>query len=173
MNESNITLLKGHVSPETAYLVDDYPYGFRLRCQIRYWLEHDPKKGTRLCSQTSNPKVAGLKWNKPKKSTYSPVGVMYLDDKGHCHWHAVDYYIDTPSLRDWLRIFAAGLDDVAFSAAAKMLSQKKTYERLEKAGLKWQEAGQYAVMVGLTKKSDGMPFSTADAIATSRKGVAA
>ena len=28
-----------HISPETAYVIDDYPYGFRLRCRIRYWLE--------------------------------------------------------------------------------------------------------------------------------------
>jgi hypothetical protein len=33
-------ILTDHTSPETAYLVEDYPYGFRLRCQIRYWLEY-------------------------------------------------------------------------------------------------------------------------------------
>lgn len=32
-------VLSGHTSPETAYVVDDYPYGFRLRCKIRYWIE--------------------------------------------------------------------------------------------------------------------------------------
>ena len=30
-----MTVLTGHTSPETAYVVSDYPYGFRLRCQIR------------------------------------------------------------------------------------------------------------------------------------------
>jgi hypothetical protein len=39
----NMQILKGHISQETAYLVDDYPYGFRLRCKIRYWLEYQPK----------------------------------------------------------------------------------------------------------------------------------
>jgi hypothetical protein len=33
-----IRLLSGHVSPQTAYLVEDYPYGRRLRCRIRYWI---------------------------------------------------------------------------------------------------------------------------------------
>lgn len=56
-------ILTGHTSPETAYVVQDYPYGFRLRCQIRYWLEFKAGKGVRLVSQTSNPKVAGLVWS--------------------------------------------------------------------------------------------------------------
>jgi hypothetical protein len=53
-----------HLSPETAYLVSDYPYGFRLRCKIRYWLEHHPKRGTRFVSQTTNPNAAGEVWNR-------------------------------------------------------------------------------------------------------------
>ena len=74
-------LLHNHVSPETAYVVSDYPYGFTLRCQIRYWLEHSPRHGFRLMSQTSNPKKPGLVWNKPKGSTYCRFGgAMFLDD---------------------------------------------------------------------------------------------
>lgn len=77
-------ILEGHVSPETAYVVDDYPYGFRLRCKIRYWLEHKPGHGVRLVSQTTNPKRPGEIWNKPKASTYCTFsGCMYLDDNGH------------------------------------------------------------------------------------------
>ena len=68
------TILSGHTSPETAYLVEDYPYGFRLRCKIRRWLDCDPKRGARLMSQTSNPKLSGLVWNKPKASTYARFG---------------------------------------------------------------------------------------------------
>jgi hypothetical protein len=48
-----LQLLFGHTSPETAYVVEDYPYGFRLRCKIRYWLEFKAKKGFRLVSQTT------------------------------------------------------------------------------------------------------------------------
>jgi hypothetical protein len=63
---NTMQLLSGHTSPETAYVVNDYPYGYTLRCTIRYWLEYQPKKGFRLWSQTSNPKRPGLVWNKPK-----------------------------------------------------------------------------------------------------------
>lgn len=57
LNLENLTPLGGHVDEASAYVVNDYPYGFRLRCKIRYWLEHSLKKGTRFCSQTTNPKV--------------------------------------------------------------------------------------------------------------------
>lgn len=78
-------ILEGYTSPETAYVVNDYPYGFRLRCKIRYWLETN-KNGTRLVSQTTNPKVAAEVWNKPKASTYLTLGVMGLNEDGHVTW---------------------------------------------------------------------------------------
>ena len=56
---TKITVLHGHTTRETAYLVNDYPYGFRLRCKIRYWLEYKKGHGHRPVSQTTNPKVAG------------------------------------------------------------------------------------------------------------------
>src|SRR6516165_4444148 len=65
----DMQILSGHISPETAYVVEDYPYGLRLRCRIRYWLEHTPKRGFRFWSQTTNPKRGNI-WNKPKASTY-------------------------------------------------------------------------------------------------------
>ena len=87
------TPLYGHTSESTAYVVDDYPYGFRERTQIRFWLEHKPKKGWRFVSQTMNPKTG--RWNKPKASTYLEWGgAMYLDEKGHVHWDGVGPYSD-------------------------------------------------------------------------------
>ncbi len=69
-------VLVGHTSPETAYVVADYPYGFRLRCQKRYWVE-STARGQRLVTQTSDPKTPG-RWNKPKASTYTPLLVLYI-----------------------------------------------------------------------------------------------
>lgn len=86
------TLLHNHTSPETAYRVDDYPYGFRLRCQIRYWLEHKKGHGRRLVSQTTNPKRGNV-WNQPKASTYSQgFAIMYLNAEGHVKWQCADPY---------------------------------------------------------------------------------
>lgn len=89
MEDQKLSIRKyiyGHVSPETAYVVDDYPWGFRLRTTIRYWVESKDAKngGQRFCSQTINPKTGC--WCKPKYSTYYSVVVMYLDEKDHIHW---------------------------------------------------------------------------------------
>ncbi len=70
-----------HTSPESAYIIEDYPFGFRLRCKMRVWIESDKKKGMRVCRQTSNPKVEGEKWNAPKKSTYETIKVLFIDSE--------------------------------------------------------------------------------------------
>ena len=48
-----------YTSPETAYIIEDYPFGFRLRCKMRVWIESDKKKGMRVVRQTTNPKASG------------------------------------------------------------------------------------------------------------------
>ena len=96
--------LYGHTSESTAYVVDDYPYGFRLRTQIRYWLEAKPNKGWRFVSQTMNPKTQ--RWNKPKASTYIEwAAAMYVDDKGHVHWDGVGPYSDEQKILAFVTTF--------------------------------------------------------------------
>tara|TARA_R100001510_G_C7635790_1_gene193963 strand:+ start:794 stop:1324 length:531 start_codon:yes stop_codon:yes gene_type:complete len=58
---------------DSAVEIDNYPWGFRLRTKVRYWIE-TTKRGDRFVKQTLNPKTD--KWCKPKKSTYSAVLVM-------------------------------------------------------------------------------------------------
>lgn len=72
-----------HTSQENAFMVNDYPWGFRLRTTIRYWIETSKAKngGQRFGSQTINPKTG--KWCAPKYSTYSPIMVMFLDENEH------------------------------------------------------------------------------------------
>src|SRR5262245_6760588 len=109
---STITqILTNHTSPDTAYLVTDYPYGFRLRCQIRYWIE-TTKHGQRFVSQTSNPKRAGLVWNKPKPSTYSDLRVMYLDENGHVQNDGMSIaYRDGDEIEAFAATYAEALTD--------------------------------------------------------------
>lgn len=103
--------LTGHTSPETAYVVDDYPYGFRLRCKIRYWIETKPGFGQRFVSQTTNPKKPGEVWNKPKAGTYSMVRVMYIDENtGHVETAALSPYADAAAIKRFSDDFH-GLDE--------------------------------------------------------------
>lgn len=94
--------LYGHTSEDTAYVVDDYPYGFRKRTKIRYWLESNGNKGFRFVAQTMNPDTG--RWNAPKKSIYSDLaGVMGLDSKGHVTWTALAYNSSPKAVLDFVQ----------------------------------------------------------------------
>jgi len=114
--------LYGHTSEASAYLVADYPYGFRERTQIRYWLEEKPKKGWRFVSQTMNPKTR--RWNKPKASTYIEwAAAMYLDDKGHVQWDGVGPYSDEYKVLAFVRAFP----EAKLSELRKVIPMKLRY----------------------------------------------
>lgn len=89
MNNRTI-YLQGHTSKETAYEVKDYPYGFRLRTSIFYWIETKAGKGDRFCSYTINPKNG--RPNTPKYSTYSTFMYMFLNEEGHVKHGTIDAY---------------------------------------------------------------------------------
>jgi hypothetical protein len=111
--ENAIRVLSGHVSPETAHVVADYPYGFRLRCQIRYWIE-TTKKGARVVSQTTNPKRPGVVWNKPKASTYTDLRVLFVDAEGHVQNDGLSFaYTDEDKLDAFVTRYGAALADEA------------------------------------------------------------
>lgn len=102
-----VRVLHGHVSPETAYVLSDYPYGYTLRCTIRYWIEtaeKGAKKGQqRFVSQTTNPRREGVVWNAPKGSTYVALAVMYLDSDDHVHCSTVstDFGVTPEQVTRW------------------------------------------------------------------------
>jgi hypothetical protein len=122
-------ILKGHISPETAFVVDDYPYGFRLRCKIRYWLEYKAGKGVRFVSQTTNPKRPGEVWNKPKASTYCRFGgAMYLNDEGHVHWAGLSEYSGGEEARKFKDTYGDGVPEAAQSTLNQWVAAKTTYD---------------------------------------------
>ncbi len=88
-----LTVIRGHVSPETAYIVSDYPYGRQLRCKIRYWLETKKSHGMRFVSQTTNPKKNNEVFsNKAKGSIYNTFMVMVVDERGYVFYRSLSLY---------------------------------------------------------------------------------
>jgi len=121
-------LLFGHTSPETAFVVDDYPYGFRLRCSIRYWLEFQPKRGFRFVSQTTNPKRGNV-WNKPKASTYCRFGgAMFLDDAGHVQWAGLSEYCSAAEAKAFQDTYGAAVPEAGRALLDKWVAAKLAYE---------------------------------------------
>lgn len=127
-------ILTGHTSPETAYVVDDYPYGFRLRCKIRYWLEFQPKKGFRFWSQTSNPKRGDI-WNKAKASTYARFGgAMFLDEQDHVQWTGLTEYSDGKEAAAFRDKYGAGVPEAGRDTLNRWVAAKLAYDGARKPG---------------------------------------
>ncbi len=124
---SVIRPLVGHTSPETAYLIADYPYGRKLRCQRRVWIEHSPSHGFRFVAQTTNPKTG--RWNTPHKSTYSEIAMgLYLDEQGHVQSMAVTAHANVLHALSFAREFGrqaegAGIFRVFALKKARYLEQ--------------------------------------------------
>ena len=122
------TPLYGHTSEATAYLIADYPYGFKLRCQMRVWLEFKEGKGWRMVTQTSNPKKNNI-WNKPKMSTYSELGGnLFLDSEGHIQWTGCSIY----STYEQLKAFAERFPESDLRIVNAMI---KAHEKKQLANL--------------------------------------
>ena len=140
--------LIGHTSPETAYVVDNYPYGFRLRCKIRYWLEYKPGKGFRFVSQTTNPKRPGETWNKPKPSTYHHgAAAMYIDeDTGHVSWTAVNFSEGFDRLSKIPPEMVETMPTAAQAELARYIEISRRYEELKAGGMNYLEAARQAVV---------------------------
>ena len=126
-------VLEGHISPETAYFVTSYPYGRKLRCNIRYWIEYKAGYGCRCLSQTTNPK-AGNRWNKPHAGTYSRFGAaMYLDEIDHVQFAGLSEYSDGKEARAFVEQFARGVPEgEAREVMFKWLAAKEAYELARK-----------------------------------------
>lgn len=95
--------LLGHTSPESAYIVEDYPYGFSLRTKVRMWIEtadKGSKKGfMRFAKQTLNPK--NNTWNKPHYSTYAPLYMLVKDvENEHIHGVSLLYKRDIEGFKN-------------------------------------------------------------------------
>jgi hypothetical protein len=126
-------VLKGHTSAATAYIVNDYPYGFRLRCKIRYWLE-TTDRGTRFCSQTTNPKKPTKVWNTPKRSTYVEVGCMYLHTgSAHVVWTGIGAYSSQENIIAFRDSFRDGLTEADLKKIEVILNAHEVYAVLLKA----------------------------------------
>jgi len=117
------------VSPETAIIVPDYPYGFRLRCKLRVWVEYKAGKGFRYCTQTSNPKKPGEVWNKPKAGTYSRVSMAIgVDPLGRLYPSALTEYSDLDQYAAFEAAHGPALSPHAAASLAYFKAVKSAYE---------------------------------------------
>lgn len=99
-----IKTIQGATSLETAYCVEDYPYGFKLRCKKYYYVETG-KKGQRLVTVTTNPKAGDKlnKLNKPVVEKYFRLVVLFIDkETGYVCVDYLSYYANTAAVEAFM-----------------------------------------------------------------------
>lgn len=118
----------GHTTQENAYTVQDYPWGFRLRTTIRYWIETKKGYGQRFCSQTINPKTG--KWCAPKCSIYSPILVMFLDENNHIKYTGLDHNTIEGKILTFKEIHLDGLDEYQKETLKEIMAYEKVMKHV-------------------------------------------
>lgn len=114
---------------QNPIVVENYPYGFK-RTQIRYWNESVKNKGDRFVSQTLNPKTN--QWNKPKKSTYNAVNVVYEDSKGHITYNGLYRSADKEDYQKFMDFIGDfELNDLQKEELKILRAYIKAYENVE------------------------------------------
>lgn len=124
----NTVLPNTHISADTAYVVADYPFGFKLRCTMRYWIEYKPGMGFRLVMQSSNPKRPGT-WNKPKAGTYSKFGAaLYLDENEHVKCAGLTEYASVAEIEAFIERYFDGVPAAGQQVTKAWYAAKQAYE---------------------------------------------
>lgn len=84
------TILRGHTSFETAYKVENYPFGFRKKTTLHIWIESVAKKGDRVWRQTIDPSTGKL--CAAKASTFDNIKWLFLDEQNHVQSSGLSIY---------------------------------------------------------------------------------
>lgn len=98
---------------ESAAIAEDYPYGFRLRCKMAYWVEYRQGMGYRPMRCSTNPKKVAEVWNKPKAGTYH----------NPCIWVVRDTDLSTDNTDYLSFLFFPSHDNVQMEKAKEFLTE--------------------------------------------------
>ena len=126
--------LYGHTSLDTAYVAENYPWGFQLRTQKRYWLEFKKGKGYRLVTQTIDPRNGRA--CAPKSSTYSEIAAcLYLDENGHAQWYGLSFNATAEQVEFFINHFPGAVTDTIKSLVNLQIRSCAKYKVLHSQGL--------------------------------------
>lgn len=119
------------VSEETAYIAEDYPWGFRLRTQAKFWIESSSRSdgGQRVVQKTLNPKTG--RWCAPKKSIYYPVRILCLDENGHVGSCGIDRSCKSEYIKEFIEKHKDNLSDFQKNSIKEILAFQKVMENVK------------------------------------------
>jgi hypothetical protein len=108
-------------------MVDNYPYGFRLRTKIKYYVE-TTKYGQRFISQTLNPKTNT--WNNPKKSTYHNIILVGLNNQDHITYTSLSMY-SSEEAQHFKQKYEQFLNDYQKTEIINIIKMLEVYDKVE------------------------------------------
>ena len=131
----------GATDEESAHVVEGWPWGRRMRCTKRFWIE-TTKNGDRLCAQCTQPDRESGQCSgqgcKPKKSTYTPgVIVLAQDTDGTMARETLGRFDNhsAAEIESFVERHEGRLTDIQASRARSALAMRKKYdERLADQG---------------------------------------
>jgi hypothetical protein len=126
-NKNEIKILTRQPTISDPVIVENYPYGFRLRTKIKYWVE-TTKYGQRFCSQTLNPKTNT--WNNPKKSTYDNIILVGLNEQDHITRIGLHMYSMEEAVR-FKEKYESFLNDWQKTELINIIKMLEVYDKVE------------------------------------------
>ena len=125
--DGDVSRVFGFLEQNKPILVKNYPWGFRLKTTIKYWIE-TTKRGGRFCSQTINPKTG--QWCKPKKTTYSAIMFLTIDKTGKVTYTTLSYNDDKTKIEVYRQRFKEYMNDGQFEEFIKVAAYTKAMENV-------------------------------------------
>ena len=115
---------------DNALMVENYPWGFKLKTKRKYWIESNKTQGDRLCFCTLNPKTD--KWCAVKKSTYNAVELLYIADNGYIKSDGIyKYGVNEEEIKNFLsEVDYEQLNDLQKKQIIKLQSMNKVMEKV-------------------------------------------
>lgn len=114
---------------DTAYIVKDWPWGWTLKTEARFWIE-TTKRGDRFVQQTLNPKTG--QWCKPKKQTYEAVLVLAITDEGKVTYKGLGNHADRDKIAAVLEMIDfEKLNDAQKTQICKLNAWAEVMENVE------------------------------------------
>lgn len=150
-------LPSSHNSPETAYVIEQYPFGSGLVCYKRIWIE-SPNKGAKSksqrvvyqttkrffnknytsdTSQTAPMEDAHL-WNKEKKGVYGAMTILFIEEgTGYVKIDGLGEYPWEEHCKKFLDTYGADLDETQAKRANHLydgvVAASRRHEERQKA----------------------------------------
>ncbi|GGA92864.1 hypothetical protein [Puia dinghuensis] len=122
-----VQLLHGHTDLETAYVINNHPYG-EYETEKYFWVETNKKRGDRCCSVTLNPRTGRL--NNINHGAYHTFVYLYINEEDLVKHGDFDFGLDPAKNQNLFKKMIELYDPAFLSKAQEANIRRKISESL-------------------------------------------